>query len=140
MGCIEVMVVSDTITGRDHTASREMVEDRTRQRRWRFFQVALFFLYLGVVADIVTTALGFQRAGTRYEQNPAGGILIENIGWIGLLGLLTACCILCYVSFKIVYFRMSLGWSRALNIAVVLVLITRWLIVAAAVLYLIQPS
>lgn len=111
-----------------------------RRGRWRFFQVVFFLTYLGIVLDIVTTAMGFGRMGNAYEQNPLGGQLIGNLGWVGLLLLMTALCVVCYVSFRVVFARMSLKWSAILNSITVIVLLMRWVTVAAAVAYLIQPG
>lgn len=115
-------------------------DERKRRFRWRFFQVAFFLTYLGIVMDIVTTAMGFGRMGSAYEQNPLGGTLIGGLGWVGLLALMTMLCAVCYVSFRVVYARLALKWSAILNSVVVIVLLMRWLTVAAAVLYLTQPQ
>lgn len=111
-----------------------------RGARWRFFQVAFVFTYVGVVLDIATTALGFLKTGAGYEQNPLGTVLIGGLGWIGMFVLLTMLCAVCYLSFRTVYWRMSTRWSLALNIAIVLVAAFRWLAVVTAVLYLMQPT
>ena len=111
-----------------------------RWRRWRFFQWAFCFVYAGVVLDVVTTALGYVKSGSSYEQNPLGGSLIGHLGWVGLLGLLTILCIVCYRSVRLVYFRMSPRWSRLINPLMVLIATFRWFAVITAVIYLLQPG
>jgi hypothetical protein len=113
-------------------------ELRKRRARWRFFQIAFAVTYLGVVLDVVTTALGFQKTGSGYEQNPLGSVLIGGLGWIGLFLLMSLLCAVCYVSFRTVYWRMSTRWSMILNIVLVLVAAFRWLAVVTAILYLLQ--
>lgn len=110
-----------------------------RLARWRFFQGVFFFTYIGIVLDILTTSMGFDRLGPAYEQNPLGGTLIGAMGWVGLLLLMSALCVVCYVSFRVVFARMSLRWSRILNSIAVVVLLMRWVTVASAVAFLIQP-
>src|SRR5947209_8767971 len=72
-------------------------ETRTRERRWRIFQVTFFFLYLGVVLDLLTTSMGYQRIGSAYEQNPLGALLIQHLGWTGLLATFAGLAAICYV-------------------------------------------
>jgi hypothetical protein len=115
-------------------------ESQRRHHRWRFFQVTFFLMYVGVVLDVLTTAMGYERMGTAYEQNPLGAGLIGGMGWIGLLALLAALCALCYVSFRVVYFHMSMRWSAILNTVLVILLLARWVTVTAAVIYLVQPG
>lgn len=114
--------------------------DPRRRARWRFFQGVFLLTYLGIVLDIVTTEMGFGRMGSGYEQNPLGGTLISGLGWIGLFVLMTVLCAVCYLSVRVVYARMSLKWSAVLNSIMVIVLLMRWVTVAAAVAYLIQPG
>src|SRR5579871_1283464 len=83
-----------------------------RAQRWRFFQITFAFVYSGVVLDVVTTALGYMKSGSSYEQNPLGGSLIGHLGWIGLLALLTVLCWVAYRSVRTVCWRMSAVWSR----------------------------
>lgn len=111
-----------------------------RRRAWRFFQVTFVFVYSGVVLDLATTALGYMRAGSNYEQNPLGGGLIGHLGWFGLLGLLTILCLICYHSVKVVYARMALRWSKLINTLMVLIASFRWLAVVTAIIYLLQPA
>jgi len=111
-----------------------------RRRRWRFFQITFCFVYAGVVLDVITTAMGYAKAGTSYEQNPLGGSLIGHVGWVGLLAVLTALCIACYRSVRLVYARMSPRWSNLINPLMVVLAAFRWLAVITAVLYLLQPG
>lgn len=111
-----------------------------RARRWRFFQVVFGFVYTGVVLDVITTALGYMKSGSQYEQNPLGGGLISHLGWVGMVGLLTVLCLVCYHSVKVVYARMSIRWSRLINSLMVLIGLFRWVAVVTAVLYLLQPA
>jgi hypothetical protein len=113
-------------------------EQRKRASRWRFFQIVFAAVYVGIVLDVVTTALGYRRAGSSYEQNPLGVNLIGHLGWLGMLVLLSAICIVCYHSVRLVYARMALGWSLAINGIMVLIAIFRWLAVVTAIIYLIQ--
>lgn len=121
-------------------SSYPVAEQRKRLFRWRFFQVVFAATYVGVVLDIVTTAMGFARMGISYEQNPIGGALIGNLGWVGLLVLMTLLCAVCYLSVRVVYTRMALRWSAILNSVMVLLLLMRWVTVAAAVAFLVQPQ
>ena len=116
-----------------------MQDIERRQRSWRLFQIVFCFVYVGVVLDIVTTALGYMKAGNQYEQNPLGGGLISHIGWFGLLALLTLLCVVCYRSVRLVYARMSIRWSRLINGLMLLIAAFRWLAVVTAILYLLQP-
>jgi hypothetical protein len=114
-------------------------ELRKRQARWRFFQIVFCLVYSGIVLDVLTTALGYLKSGSQYEQNPLGGSLIGDLGWPGLLALLTVLCLICYHSVRIVYSRMSLRWSVLINVMMVLIAIVRWLAVVTAIIYLLQP-
>ena len=111
-----------------------------RAKRWRFFRVAFSVVYLGIVLDVITTAMGYAKAGSSYEQNPLGGSLIGGLGWIGMLALLTALCLICYHSVRVVFWRMSMRWSRLINGLMVALAAFRWLAVVTAVLYLLQPG
>jgi hypothetical protein len=115
-------------------------EFRKRAARWRFFQIVFVLVYTGVVLDVITTALGYVKSGAQYEQNPLGGSLIGHFGWVGLLMLLTVLCWVCYRSVRVVCWRMSTRWSRIVNIVMVAVAAIRWLAVATAILYLVQPG
>lgn len=115
--------------------------DRERQlrlNRWHFFQVVFVLTYAGVVLDELTTGLGFVKSGASYEQNPLGSLLIGNLGWVGLWLLVTLASVICYFSFRVVYFRMSPAWSLGLNVVVVLVTLVRWLAVVTAIQYLLS--
>lgn len=115
-------------------------EQRKRGRRWRFFQIVFVFAYSGTILDVITTAMGYEKTGAKYEQNPLGGGLIHDLGWIGLAALLTVLLGVCYFSCRVVYARMNLRWSSLLNTILVLVTAFRWLAVVTAVLYLMQPG
>jgi hypothetical protein len=115
-------------------------EYRKRSKRFRFFQIVFALTYVGMVLDVITTAMGYARAGSSYEQNPLGGALIGNLGWVGLLAVLTAISIVAYVSCKIIQWNKGGAWARAVNIAFVILAAFRWLAVVTAVLYLLQPS
>jgi hypothetical protein len=114
-------------------------ELQKRAARWRFFQITFVVVYVGVVLDVITTALGYMKAGSQYEQNPLGGSLIGHLGWIGLLALLTLLCGIAYRSVRVVAWRMSPRWTRLINVVMVGIAAFRWLAVVTAVLYLLQP-
>lgn len=111
-----------------------------RNRRWLTFRIIFACTYVGIVLDIVTTAMGFQRAGKAYEQNPMGSAVIADIGWIGLFLLLTALAAVCYFSFRLVCYRMSTRWSALLNALLAVVAAVRWLAVITALMYLADTS
>jgi hypothetical protein len=115
-------------------------EARRRHARWRFFQIAFVFTYLGVVLDVVTTAMGTAQAGSirAYEQNPVGALLIGNLGWLGLLAAMTAVCLFAYASCRFAYARASLRWLRVVNWLVLFVSALRWLAVVTAIMYLVH--
>jgi len=111
-----------------------------RRKRWRCFKIIFGILYSGVVLDISTTALGFQANGSSYEQNPLGSVLIGHLGWIGLWAFMTVLSALCFVSCRVVYWRMRLGWSRLVDVLIWLVALVRWLTIVATISYLMsQP-
>lgn len=117
---------------------REAIE-RKRRSRWHFFQVAFAVTYLGILGDIVTSAIGFQQMGSSYEQNPLAKAIILNVGWVGLTVLLTAVCAVCYLSFRAVYARMSLRWTTVGNVLLVIVALMRWVVVSTAIIYMVFP-
>ena len=114
-------------------------EQGKRASRWRFFQIVFALVYVGIVLDIITTALGYLKSGSQYEQNPLGGSLIGNLGWPGLAVLMTFLCLVCYHSVRVVYARMSLRWTWLINGAMILIAAFRWLAVVTAIIYLLQP-
>lgn len=114
-------------------------EFRRRRRRWRVFQALFAATCLGIVLDVVTTAIWFSKAGSGYEQNPLGGFLIAHLGWAGLLVLLMSLCAVCYVSVRAVYWRMSTVWSAVINVLLFFIATFRWIVVAAAIITLVQP-
>jgi hypothetical protein len=111
-----------------------------RSKRFHFFQIVFIVTYVGIVLDVFTTALGYQKAGAGYEQNPLGLSLIGGLGWFWLLALLTAISLLAYVSCKVIQLYKGGAWGRAINIAFVVLALFRWLAVVTAVLYLLQPG
>jgi hypothetical protein len=115
-------------------------ELRRRQSRWRFFQIVFTLTYAGIVLDVVTTAIGFQKSGSSYEQNPLGGLLITHVGWMGILAVLTAFSLVAYVSGRTIAWRMRMRWIAILNAIVVLLMAVRWLAVVTAVIYIMSPS
>jgi hypothetical protein len=115
-------------------------ELQKRAARWRFFQIIFVVVYVGVVLDVITTALGYVKAGSQYEQNPLGGSLIGHLGWIGLLALLTVLCGIAYHSVRVVAWRMAPRWTKFINVVMVGIAAFRWLAVVTAVLYLLQAG
>src|SRR5947209_9965381 len=109
-----------------------------RQARWHSFKVIFSIAYLGLVLDIVTTALGYHLAGKGYEQNPLGGTLIGGLGWWGLLFLLSGFAAVLFVSFKVVCFHMSSRVSGALTTVFAIATFVRWVAVVTAVLFIAQ--
>ena len=120
--------------------STPMTDLQRRQIRWRCFQIAFAIMYAGIVLDVITTSLGYGRQGASYEQNPLGGGLIEHLGWIGLLAVLTALCTIAYVSSRTVCRRMSVRWSAILNLVILPIMVFRWLAVITAVAYLVHSA
>jgi hypothetical protein len=110
-----------------------------REKHWRFFRIVFVLTYTGMVMDVATTALGFRKGGDSYEQNPLGGFLINNLGWFGLLALLTAISFVCYVSCRTVLWQKSMRWGTFLNSVFVVLSLLRWVAVVTAVLYLVEP-
>jgi hypothetical protein len=102
------------------------------------FQVIFVCAYVGIVLDIVTTAMGFQRVGRAYEQNPIGSLLITNLGWVGLFLLVAVLAAVCYFSFRLVCFRLPTRWSAVLNLLLAVVAVVRWVVVVTAVIYLLD--
>lgn len=115
-------------------------EAPARARRLRFFQIVFVLTYVGIVMDVVTTALGFRKSGASYEQNPMGALLIGHLGWFGILGLLTAFSLVAYISCKVIQTSKGPGWARTVNVVFVLLAAFRWVAVVTAILYLLQPA
>lgn len=121
--------------------TNERVRDvQKRAFRWRFGQILICLIYVGVLADISTTAVAVHRFGISYEQNPLAVGLINLIGWVGLYLLVTALCLVCYTSVKIVYWRMASPWSIVLNFVLMVMLTVRFLAVVTTVLYILNPT
>jgi hypothetical protein len=100
--------------------------------------VIFAFLYLGIVLDLITTSLGFARTGSSYEQNPIGGLLIHNTGWIGLFFALSALAAVFYFSSRVVCLRAARFWSTVLTVLLAVAALVRWTAVVTAILYLVQ--
>jgi hypothetical protein len=128
------------LTAEVMTSALPPEELEKRARRFRAFQVIFVLAYTGIVLDVVTTALGYRQAGATYEQNPLGGLLIGELGWFGMLAVLTAMSLIAYVSCKIIQWSLGGSWARWLNIALAVIAAFRWIAVVTAVLYLIQPG
>lgn len=121
-----------SVTGHPDAAARE--------RCWRWFQVIFACTYTGVLLDIVTTAMGFQRVGAAYEQNPLSSLLIRDVGWSGLVLIVTLVALVCYVSCRSVCLRLATRWAVTLNVLLALAGLVRWTAVATAVAYLMETS
>ena len=122
--------------------SRAVAEARVRASHWRFFQIIFLFTYAGILMDVATTALGSSAAGSvaSYEQNPIGGLLIARLGWAGLLASLTAMMLLAYASLRVAHERVSPGWIRFFNWALLLTAALRWLAVVTAIAYVVHAG
>jgi hypothetical protein len=117
-------------------------EAKLRSHRWRFFQIVFIFAYLGIILDVVTTALGSHVAGssTAYEQNPIGGSLIGHLGWLGILAAMTALMLVAYGSLRVVHTRVSPRWMRFFNWLMLVLGAVRWLAVVTAVMYIVRSG
>jgi hypothetical protein len=109
-----------------------------RSRRWRTFLLVFSLTCAAIILDLVTTYLGFQRVGPRFEQNGIALYLIKNVGWLGVTGILALACLVCLQSFKLVYWNLGIRWSLWLNLVLALVCSFRWLVVASDVAWLIR--
>lgn len=112
--------------------------DRIRGARWRIFLYLFGATCVAIALDVVTTYLGFQQIGSRFEHNAIALYLINRIGWVGLTALLTFTCVVCLKSFKLVYWNLSLHWSRWLNVLVFTVCVFRWIVVVTDTMWLIS--
>lgn len=121
--------------------SRSFDEAKLRQHRWRFFQIVFVFTYVGIVFDVITTAIGSQVAGSAaaYEQNPIGGVLIGRFGWLGILAALTCLMLVTYSSLRLAHSRVSPAWIKLFNCLLVIIGAIRWLAVVTAVMYIAHP-
>ncbi len=119
-------------------AAGETPETELRTARWRMFLYLFAATCLAVGLDVITTYMGMLRIGSRFEQNGIALYLITHIGWLGLTALLAIACALCVVSFKLVYWNLSLQWSRWLNLLVGCVCIFRWLVVTTDIIWLVR--
>jgi len=119
------------------TAPADRVES-TRRRRWRYFRWTFAFTCAGIILDIVTTYLGFQRIGAAYEQNGIALYLIGHLGWVGMCALIALTCLVCLRSFKLVYWNLGLSWSRYLNIVITAVCLFRWIVAVSDTIWLIN--
>lgn len=111
-------------------------DQQKRQHRWRLFQILFALTYAGIVMDVITTAIGTYTSKVPYEQNPLGLYLIDRLGWLGLLWLISAICIVCYASCRTVIWRLSTRWGVVFNVALGLLAAVRWLAVVTAILYI----
>jgi hypothetical protein len=120
--------------------SHAFQEAKLRAHRWRFFQIIFLFTYLGIIFDIVTTAMGSSVAGSTsaYEQNPLGGALIGQLGWLGILAAMTALMLVAYGSLHVVHTRVRTGWIRFFNWLLLFVGAVRWLAVITAIMYVLH--
>lgn len=109
-----------------------------RARRWRSFIILYCLTCAAVILDLITTYLGFQRIGSRFEQNGIALFLIQRIGWVGISGVLALTCYACLRSFKLVYWNLALKWSLWLNVVLALVCAFRWLVVVSDAAWLIR--
>jgi hypothetical protein len=116
--------------------ARPLIDSKKRRTRWHIFQALFVMTYLGIVLDIITTGIGYLKAGSGYEQNPFGSLLITNLGWTGLLAVMTLLCLVCYTSFRVVFARVSVRWLRAVNAFMFLLTGVRWLAVITALMYI----
>lgn len=106
--------------------------------RWRIFLVLFALTCTAVALDVVTTYMGFQRVGPRFEQNAVALYLIKRLGWAGLVALLAITCVICVKSFKMVYWNLSLRWSLWLNVLTGAVCIFRWVVVVSDIAWLVK--
>lgn len=109
-----------------------------RQARWHSFQIVFALAYLGIVLDVLTTAMGFQAVGSSYEQNPLGGTLIGNLGWAGMFALMSVIAFICYRSCRLVCFHMSRRVSGIVTGLLAVAAFVRWVAVITAILFLLQ--
>jgi len=109
-----------------------------RARRWRTFLFVFVLTCAAISLDLVTTYMGFQRVGSRFEQNGIALYLIQRIGWLGIGGVLVLTCAVCLRSFKLVYWNLSLRWSLWLNVLIAVVCLFRWLVVITDVAWLVR--
>ncbi len=123
-------------------SSPDFRDAKLRFHRWRFFQIVFVFTYLGIVLDVVTTAIGSRIAGSAnaYEQNPVGGALIGQLGWLGILGAMTALMLIAYGSLHLAHNRVSPRWIRFFNWLMLVIGAVRWLAVLTALMYILPQS
>lgn len=113
-------------------------EREKRAKSFRFFQIVFVLTYVGIVLDIVTTAMGVGKVGASYEQNPFGSVLIGSLGWFGLLAFMTVVSLVAYVSCKVLQWHGRPSWAKILNYTFLFLAALRWLAVLTAVAYLLQ--
>ena len=130
-------------TSRAHVLPSAHLRDAAlRANRWRYFQVVFLFTYLGIVFDVITTALGSSVAGSyrAYEQNPLGGALIGHLGWPGILAAMTVLMLVAHACLRAVHTRVSPRWMRFFNWLLLGVAALRWLAVVTALMYIVSPT
>lgn len=115
-------------------------EHEIRRKRWKLFLLLFAMTCIAIALDVLTTYLGFQRIGPRFEQNPIGLYLIDTIGWGWLVALLALACAGCIISLKLVYWNLSLHWGFWLNGVVCLLCMFRWTVVISDSLWLLHPK
>ena len=123
-------------------SSNEFRDARLRSHRWRFFQIVFVFTYLGILLDVVTTAIGSHVAGSTraYEQNPVGGALLGQLGWLGILAAMTVFMLIAYLSLHVAHSRVSPRWLRFFNWLMLAVGAVRWLAVVTSLMYILQQG
>lgn len=113
-------------------------DEHRRRARWHSFKVVFSLAYAGIVLDIVTTAIGIAKVGPSYEKNPMTAALFNDLTWVGVLVLLSAFAALCYVSVRVVAFRMSPRVTAVLTGFLAIGALARWTCAATAVLFIMQ--
>jgi hypothetical protein len=114
------------------------IDDGVRRSRWRLFQIVFSLTCVAIVLDLWTTYLGFQREGSRFEQNGIVLYLLQHVGWFGISVILAVACAACFRSFRTVYWNLGLRWSLWLNIFLILACSFRWLVVVTDTLWLMR--
>ncbi len=107
-----------------------------RRAIWRMFVPLYAATCLGIVLDILTTALGYRQDGSAYEQNPIGAALIQHLGWFGLAGVMAIFAAILFFSFRTICFRLSAKVTVFFVVILFLSAIVRWLAVVTAIMYI----
>lgn len=134
------MAIHSPATNLARPLAHQFISDEEKRcARWHYFQAAFALTCIGILGDIITSAIGFQQMGSGYEQNPLAKAIILDTGWLGLTFLLAAVCAVCYFSFRAVYARLSLRWSMIGNVLITVVGVVRWFVVSTAIIYMVFP-